>query len=131
MSMQMKRIQEAYKDDSEITLVSYTINPEKDTVQVLADYAKEYGAIPGKWFLLTGDKKQIYDLARQSYFVAAVPVDPKISGGPDDFIHSEQLILVDKEKHIRGFYDGTDYEDVNLLIDEIKVLKWEYEKKEQ
>ena len=124
----MKRIQEATKDNDLIALVSHTVNPEKDTVSVLRDYAKEYGAISGKWYLLTGDKKQIYDLARNSYFVAAVPVNPEKSGGPDDFIHSEQLILVDKHKHIRGFYDGTDYEDVNRLLDEIKVLEWEGKK---
>ena len=125
MSMQMKRVQEAYKDDPEIILISHTVNPEKDTVNALASYAVEYGALKGKWFFLTGDKKEIYDLARHSYFLAAMPGD----GGPDDFIHSEKIVLVDKDKHIRGYYNGTDYEDVNLLIDEIKVLKWEYGKK--
>ena len=121
----MKRVQEAYKDDPEISLVSFTVNPEKDTVEALAAYAVEYGAVPGKWFFLTGDKKQIYDLARNSFFITAMKGD----GGPDDFVHSEKIVLIDKEKRIRGFYDGTDYESVNLLIDEIKVLKWEYEKK--
>ncbi len=122
MAMQMKRVQEAFKKDTSIMLVSHSVNPDQDTVEALAVYADEYGAIPGKWFFLTGDKKQIYDLARHSYFVTAMPGD----GGPDDFIHSEKLILVDPDKRIRGYYDGTDYEDVNLLIDEIKVLQWEY-----
>lgn len=122
MSMQMKRVQEAFRDDASVLLVSHSVNPEQDSVAVLAAYAEEYGALPGKWFFLTGDKKQIYDLARHSYFVTAMPGD----GGPDDFIHSEKLILVDPDKRIRGYYDGTDYEDVNLLIDEIKVLQWEY-----
>ncbi len=122
MTMQMKRVQEAYKDDPEIMLVSHTVNPERDTVEALARYADEFGAIKGKWYFLTGDKKQIYDLARNSYYVAAMQGD----GGPDDFIHSEKLVLIDKEKRIRGFYDGTDYISVNLLMDEIKVLKWEY-----
>lgn len=122
MTMQMKRVQEAYKVDPEIMLLSYTVNPEKDTVEALARYAEENGAIPDKWHFLTGDKKQIYDLARNSYFVTAMKGD----GGPDDFVHSEKLVLIDKDKRIRGFYDGTDYESVNLLIDEIKVLKWEY-----
>jgi len=124
MSMQMKRIQEAYKNDPEIVLVSHTVNPERDSVEALAAYAIEYKAIPGKWTFLTGDKQQIYELARKSYFITAMEGD----GGVDDFIHSESLVLIDKEKRIRGFYDGTDYEDVNLLIDEIKVLKWEYTK---
>lgn len=124
MSMQMKRVQEAYKDDPEIMLLSYTVNPERDSVAALAAYASEYGAIQGKWYLLTGDKSQIYDLARKSYFITAMEGD----GGPDDFIHSEKIVLVDKDKRIRGYYDGTDYESVNLLIDEILVLKWEYRK---
>jgi protein SCO1 len=123
MSMQMKRVQEAFRDDPEIVLISHTVNPEKDTVAALSAYASEYGALSGKWYFLTGDKKQLYDLARNSYFLAALPGD----GGPDDFIHSEKLVLVDKNKRIRGYYDGTDYEDVNLLIDEIKVLKLEKE----
>ncbi|MBL0341554.1 MAG: SCO family protein [Bacteroidetes bacterium] len=122
MNMQMKRVQEAYKDDAEILLLSHTVNPEKDTVEALAKYAQEYGAISGKWFFLTGDKKQIYDLARNSYFITAMKGD----GGPDDFVHSEKIVLIDKDQRIRGFYDGTDYESINLLIDEIKVLKWEY-----
>lgn len=121
MSMQMKRVQEAYKDDPEILLVSHTVNPERDSVKALAAYAAEYGALAGKWFFLTGDKKELYDLARHSYFLAAMPGD----GGPDDFIHSEKVVLVDKDKRIRGYYDGTDYESINLLIDEIKVLKFE------
>ena len=124
MSMQMKRVQEAYKDDPEIVLISHTVNPERDTVAALAAYAKEYGAIPGKWFFLTGDKTQIYDLARKSYFITAMEGD----GGPDDFIHSEKIVLIDKDKRICGYYDGTDYESINLLIDEILVLKWEYRK---
>lgn len=126
MSMQMKRVQEAYLDDKEISLISITVNPEKDTVPALAEYAHKMGAIPGKWSFLTGQKRPIYDLARNSFFLAAMPGD----GGPDDFIHSEKLVLVDKEMRIRGYYDGTDYADVNLLMDEIKVLKWEYARKE-
>jgi len=122
MSMQLKRVQEAYRDDPEIALISFTVNPERDTVAALAAYADEYGAMAGKWTFLTGDKELIYELARKSYFITAMEGD----GGPDDFIHSEKLVLVDKDRRIRGYYDGTDYEDVNLLIDEIKVLKWEY-----
>jgi protein SCO1/2 len=123
MTMQMKRIQQAFINDSDLVLISHTVDPVKDTVEALAAYAAEYGAVKNKWFFLTGDKKIIYDLARYSYFLNALEGD----GGPDDFIHSEKIVLVDKEKRIRGYYDGTDYEDINLLIDEIKVLKLEYE----
>ena len=121
MSMQMKRVQEAYKNDPDILLLSFTVDPAKDTVEALAAYAKEYKALPGKWYFLTGDKKQIYDLARHSFFLTAMEGD----GGVDDFIHSEKIALVDKQKRIRGYYDGTDYQSINLLIDEIKVLKYE------
>ena len=63
-------------------------------------------------------------MARNSYFITAMEGD----GGPDDFIHSEQFVLIDKDKRIRGFYDGTDYNEVSRLIDEVKVLRWEYDK---
>jgi protein SCO1/2 len=124
MSMQMKRVQQQFLDDPGVVLVSITVNPERDTVDALAAYAMEYGAKKDKWHLLTGDKKTIYELARNGFFLAAMPGD----GGPDDFIHSEKLVLTDRDRRIRGYYDGTDYEDVNRLIDEIKVLQWEYGK---
>lgn len=126
MTMQMKRVQQAYKDDPEINLVSFTVNPAADTVPVLSTYAQKHGAMKGKWSFLTGDKKEIYDLARYGFFATTLEGD----GGPHDFIHTDQLILVDKDMRIRGFYSGTDYEEVNKLIDEIKVLKWEYAKAE-
>lgn len=123
MSDQFMRVQFAYKDDPQVMILSHTVNPEDDSPSVLNAYAKKHNAIKGKWYFLTGDKKELYDLARNSYFVTAMSGD----GGPDDFIHSEQLVLVDKQKRIRGFYDGTDYNDVTRLIDEIKVLKKEEE----
>lgn len=126
MTMQMKRVQEAFIDDPEIALVSYTVNPAADSVSVLAAYAKKHEARNDKWFFLTGDKKLIYDLARTGYLVAAGDGD----GGDHDFIHTQNLVLVDKEMRIRGYYDGTDYQEVNKLMDEIKVLKWEYAKAE-
>lgn len=125
MTMQMKRLQEKFKDDSEIALVSLTVDPKRDTVAALATYASQYGVNDTKWNLLTGDKKTIYDLARHGFFLAAMDGD----GGEHDFIHSEKLVLIDKDKRIRGYYDGTDYENVNELMDEILVLKWEYKKK--
>ena len=125
MSNQLMRVQNEFKDDENILLLSHTVNPEEDTPPVLAEYAAKHNAISGKWYFVTGDKKQLYDMARNSYFVTAM----EGNGGPDDFIHSEQMVLIDKEKRIRGFYDGTDYNDISRLIDEIKVLRWEYDKK--
>ena len=121
MSNQLMRVQFAYKDDPEVMILSHTVDPEGDSPSVLRAYAKEHNAIKGKWYFLTGDKKALYDMARNSYFVTAMPGD----GGADDFIHSEQMVLVDKEKRIRGFYDGTDYGEMTRLIDEINVLKKE------
>lgn len=122
MSSQMARLQEKLQKDPDTKLISHTVNPEEDSVPVLAQYGKEYGAIPGKWFLLTGDKKEIYRLARESYLVNALEGD----GGPDDFIHSELFVLVDPHKRIRGFYDGTSEKEVDRLMDEIKLLRLEH-----
>ncbi len=121
MSGQLMRVQYEYKDDSSVVILSHTVDPEHDTPSVLKEYAKKYEAIPGKWYFLTGDKKAIYDLARNNYFISATEGD----GGKGDFIHSEQMVLVDKKKHIRGYYDGTDVRDVRRLMDEIKLLEIE------
>lgn len=122
MNTQMKRVQAKFSATENIQLVSVTVDPENDTVEALEQYADSYEAAPGKWYFLTGEKKVIYDLARFGFYVTAMPGD----GGPDDFIHSEKLILLDKERRIRGYYDGTDQKETERLIDEIKVLQWEY-----
>jgi len=123
MSSQMERIQANYKDDNRIELLSFSVDPSKDTLEALRIYADLYNAIPEKWYFLTGDKKTIYDIARYGFYLTVMEGD----GGSDDFIHSEKIVLLDKHRRIRGYYDGTNYEDVGKLIDEIVVLKWEYE----
>ncbi|MFI5217972.1 MAG: SCO family protein [Bacteroidia bacterium] len=125
MSDQLERVQDKFKNDSDFVILSHTVNPEGDSVTVLFDYAQKHHAIKDKWFFLTGDKKQIYDLARTSYFATAMKGD----GGPDDFIHSEQFALIDKDGRIRGFYDGTDRAEVSRLMDEVLVLMNEYKEK--
>ena len=127
MTGQLQTVQKKFAAMRDLKIVSHTVDPERDTVEALAQYGKQNLVKPGKWFLLTGDKKHIYDLARHSYLVNALQGD----GGPEDFIHSELLVLVDKDKRIRGFYDGTNPEEVDRLVDEIKVLKVEYKEKEQ
>ena len=127
MSSQMKRVQEKFKDDPGILLLSFTVNPSKDSVAALKRYATLYDAFPGKWYFLTGDKKPIYDLARYGFFVTTMEGD----GGPNDFIHSEKLILLDSDLRIRGYYNGTDYEDVNRLMEEILVLNWELQNEDR
>ena len=118
MSTQMKRVQDKVKTIDEIVILSHTVNPEDDSVSVLKQYATEYGAIDNKWHFLTGDKKEIYEIARKGYLVNALEGD----GGPDDFIHTELFLLIDDKNRIRGMYDGTSKEAVDTLIDEIKVL---------
>ena len=100
-------------------LVSHTVMPEVDSVPVLKDYAARYGInSDNKWLFLTGDKKEIYRLARKSYFAA---INEGI-GDKNDFIHTENFVLVDTKKRIRGFYDGTNKEEVEKLIDDIEIL---------
>jgi protein SCO1/2 len=127
ITLELTRVQEKFENDPEVFLISHTVNPDHDNVKVLFDYSKKYSAKQDKWFFVTGDKKQIYDLARNSYFITAM----QGNGGPDDFIHSEQLVLIDKEGRIRGYYDGTDHAEVDRLMDEIQVLKLEYRDKEK
>lgn len=121
MSTQLVNVQNAFKTDPNVLILSHTVNPSHDTVQVLNAYAQTYGAIKNKWHLLTGPKKVIYDMAKYSYLVNALEDD----GTPEGFLHSELFILVDAGKRIRGMYDGTDSVAVAKLIADIKLLKQE------
>lgn len=122
MTDHMLKIQEKLKDDPEVLLLSHTVFPTADSVPVLKKYAEEKGVNDEKWNLVTGDKKHIYELARKSYLASKSDGD----GGPYDMIHTENFVLVDKEKRIRGFYDGTSPEAIEELIEDIKILKAEY-----
>lgn len=123
MAYNMSELQEFYKNDDNIMFLSHSVTPVMDSVPVLREYANNKGVIDGKWNVTTGPKKHIYDLARKSYFA----VLEEGSGDENDFIHTEQFVLVDKERRIRGFYDGTEKEDMQKLKDDIKILKKEYE----
>jgi protein SCO1/2 len=118
MTEQMQRVQKAFAQEPDVKLVSFTVDPETDTAEILAEYAKGWGAIAGKWFFVTGEKKALYALARQGFKVTAQPGD----GGPHDFIHSTRFILVDRQGNIRGYYDGTEKASVNRLIQHIRLL---------
>ena len=122
MTANMVDIQKIIQDDDEVMLLSHSVTPEIDSVPQLKKYALEKGVIDAKWNLVTGDKKQIYELARKSYLAALDDGD----GGPYDMIHTENFILVDKERRIRGFYDGTSSEEVAQLLEDLKVLKSSY-----
>ena len=121
MSTQLIRVQNEFISDTDFLILSHTVNPLHDTAEVLFAYAGKYQAIKDKWHFLTGNKKTIYDLALNDYLVNALEDD----GTPEGFLHSELFLLIDKEKRIRGMYDGTDSIQVNKLIDDIKLLKTE------
>ena len=123
MTTQMNHVYEEFKKNDVISFLSHTVMPEADSVAVLKEYAEKLGISSDKWKFVTGDKPQIYDLARKTYFAAVSEGD----GGPNDFVHTENFVLVDKEKRLRGFYDGTSKEDVDRLITDIYALLEEYE----
>jgi len=121
MAVNMSELQEYYKNDDDLRFLSHSVTPIIDSVSVLREYAVKQKAIPGKWEITTGKKAHIYELARKSYFAVLDEGD----GGDQDFIHTEQFILVDKNKQIRGFYDGTDATEIERIIKDIEVLKSE------
>ena len=122
MTENMGYIQEKIKNNSDILLLSFSVTPEIDSVEQLKKYALEKNVIDSKWNLVTGNKKDIYNLARTSYLVAKTNGD----GGKYDMIHTENFVLVDKEKRIRGFYDGTNSKEMDQLLNDIKILKNSY-----
>ncbi len=118
MTTQMSRVYEAFKGNDSVLFLSHTVNPENDSVSVMAATAKKYNADVRQWHFVTGDKAQIYKLARTSYLVS----DTEGDGGKEDFVHSEKFTLVDGDGHIRGLYDGTDERDVDMLMKDIRIL---------
>ena len=119
MTDHMVILQNQLKLDPEVMLLSHTVTPKIDSVAQLKKYAIEKGVLDAKWNLVTGDKKEIYQLARKSYLAVKSNGD----GGEYDMIHTENFILVDQKKRIRGYYDGTNIEDIELLLRDIELLK--------
>jgi protein SCO1/2 len=119
MTNNMGKLQEAFRNDDDIKFLSISVTPVMDSIPVLKEYAIRKGVIDAKWNITTGDKKHIYELARKSYFAVLDEGD----GGVQDFIHTENFILVDKKRQIRGFYDGTDSKDIERLILDIGILQ--------
>lgn len=123
MMFQMERVNEAIQNMPDLLILSHTVNPSHDSVPVLADYAKLINADPKKWMLITGKKKEIYDIAIDGYKLG-VSENVREPGG---FLHSQTFVLVDKKERVRGYYDGMDSSEVNKLICDIKILRAEYE----
>lgn len=125
MSNQLERVYNEFKTRDDFLILSHTVAPEEDSVPVLMEYAKFHGVNDKKWLFLTGEKKHLYDMARTAYLVN----NDTGNGDEDVFVHTQNFALIDKEKHIRGMYDGTDSLDVNRLIIDIKLLIEEYDYK--
>ena len=104
------------------SIISHSVTPEMDSVPVLKEYAKKNYAVAPQWHFVTGNRKLIYDLARKHYFAALDEGD----GSLQDFVHTENVLLIDPQKRIRGVYDGTDDEDIEKLIQDIEILFLEY-----
>tara|TARA_B100000795_G_scaffold267773_1_gene253315 strand:+ start:1951 stop:2301 length:351 start_codon:yes stop_codon:yes gene_type:complete len=114
----MAKVQEEFINNENFMLLSMSVTPEIDTIEILKTYTRQKGVKDSKWNITTGPKKHIYELARKSYFAVAEQGD----GGLQDFIHTPNFILVDSEKQIREIYDGTDENELYRLIEDIKVL---------
>lgn len=125
MTNNMVKIQEQFSEDPNVMFLSLSVTPEMDSIPVLREYADRKGVNDAKWNVTTGDKKHIYALARKSYFAVLDEGD----GGVQDFIHTENFVLVDTKRQIRGYYDGTDLEEIDQLISDIVVLEEEVSKK--
>lgn len=125
MSSNLTKVQDVLPKYGDVPIISHSVNPVADSVSVLKNYAEQYGAKDGKWYLVTGDKKEIYSIAREGYKLPVGEGD----GGENDFIHSERFVLVDKQKIIRGYYDGTDSSEVKRMMEDVQVLLREYKMK--
>ena len=123
MKTQMKRVYDATAEMPDVLILSHTIDPEYDTVALLHDYARRLSAESKRWHFVTGIKDSIYKIAQTGYFATAMEDKTE----PQGFIHSGAFLLIDKERRIRGKYDGTKDEDVDRLIIDIKKLRREYE----
>lgn len=134
MTQNMYTLQERLRKYNDVRILTHTVDPENDTPAVLKDYAQRNGAEPGKWDFLTGEKPELYTMARKSYFLTAMERDSSLGdviipkqiidgdGGDDDFIHSEQFVLVDKLGRIRSQKDGTDFKQVLEMVDDVENL---------
>jgi len=118
MTTNMIDVQKAFLNNPKVMLLSHSVTPDIDSVSILKKYALEKGVIDSKWNLVTGDKKEIYSMARKSYLAVKLGKPSELY----DMVHTENFVLVDTHKHIRGFYDGTKKEEIKRLIDDINWL---------
>lgn len=122
MTSNLAMVQEAYKNDDSVLLLSHSVTPEYDSIPVLRNYAEIKGVDANKWHLVTGNRKEIYDLGRYAYFAEEDLGEPV---GENDFLHTENFVLIDHDRHIRGIYNGLNKTSVRQLISDIKILQKE------
>jgi protein SCO1/2 len=122
MSANLESLAKKFKDEPTLKILSHTVDPLRDSVPVLLRYAVKHQANPNQWYFVTGTKKDLYDIARNGYLLSATQGD----GGENDFVHTQNIALIDKEKHIRGFYNGIDNKEMVKLSADISLLLEEY-----
>lgn len=121
MNENMTKVYQAFRGNDNVKILSHTVDPYKDTVGAMKQYSLRFDADPKQWYFLTGDKKELYDMARYSYLVTAAD-DTAVTDIQSDFIHTDRFVLVDGDGLIRGQYKGTDAGQVNQLIGDMKIL---------
>ena len=121
MNENMAKVYQAFRGNEDVKILSHTVDPLKDTVGAMKEYSLRFDADPKQWIFLTGDKKQLYDMARYSFLVTAAD-DTTIVDIESDFIHTDRFVLIDRQGQVRGQYEGTNAGEVNQLIGDIKEL---------
>jgi protein SCO1/2 len=124
MNENMGKVYDQYRLDDQVLIMSHTVDPKNDSSAAMMAYSKKFNADPQHWLFLTGDKQELYNMARYSYLISAQDDTTGVSIDKD-FIHDNHFVLVDKENNVRGFYDGLDMKEVNQLIEDIRILKEE------
>jgi len=122
MNKQLQRVQRAYMKNESVKLLSFTVNPEVDDVAQMKHYASIHHADDAQWWFLTGERSKLYELARKSFFVLKPAEAQNLGDAGGDFIHTNNFVLVDRKQRIRGYYDGTNPQEVDKLIRHIDIL---------
>lgn len=122
MNVQMQRVHKKFKENDNVKILSFTVDPVNDTIERMKWYANKHGATGNNWHFLTGDKEALYEVARKSYFVLKPAEARNLGDAGSDFIHTNNFVLVDQKLRIRGYYDGTDPKEVDKLMHDIELL---------
>ena len=122
LTSNLRIVQDSFKNDQKVLLLSHSVNPETDSVTILHHYAETFGVIQNKWHLVTGPRDSLYTIARKAYFADE---DLGMKKNSNDFLHTENMLLIDTHRRIRGVYKGTSINDIQNLIADIRQLEKE------